>query len=309
MTSGAGDPLVAVVIPARNVERFVRETIASLRAQTEQRFECIVLDDGSSDGTAKAAEEAVGGDERFTLVEGPHQGVGAARNMGAGRTTAPYLLFLDADDLLAHDALGRAVEALSRRHGSPAVLGRIARIDEAGHALPSNDNTDLMPRQSQLDALLRKNFVVNGGALLLRREAFAEAGPYDAALAFGEDWEFWCRLCARGDFGRVEGGPVLFYRQRAGGANRGAQGHDLWPGRPCLDRVAGNAAFRDRYGRRLVLLLRARQIDMFWSGVRNEYVHGNRSKALRLAALGVATYPDSLLRPALARRLLASLKT
>jgi len=308
MISQAGGPIVAVVIPARDVERFVRETIASLCAQTEKRFECIILDDGSSDGTITAAAEAIGGDGRFTLAEGPRRGVSAARNMGADRTTAPNLLFLDADDLLAPDALGRALEALSRAEGSPAVLGRISRIDEAGRALPSNDNTDLMPQRSQLDALLRKNFVVNGGALLLRREAFGKAGPYDDALAFGEDWEFWCRLSALGDFGRVEGGPVLLYRQRAGGANRRAQGHDLWPGRPCLERVAGNPVFRDRYGRRLGRLLRARQIDMFWSGVRNEYVHGNRTNALRLVALGVAAYPDSLLRPTLARRLLASLK-
>lgn len=308
MTREAAKPLVSVVIPARDVEGFVRETIASLRAQTDRRFECIVLDDGSSDGTARAAAEAIGDDGRFVLEKGPCRGVSAARNMGAGRTKAPYLLFLDADDVLAPDSLDRAVEALSRADGSPAALGRIARIDDAGRALPSNDNTALMPQRSQLDALLRKNFVVNGGALLMRREAFAEAGPYDAALAFGEDWEFWCRLCALGDFVRIGGGPVLFYRQRAGGANRQAQSQDLRPGRACLERVADNPAFRTRYGRRLGPLLRARQIDIFWSGVRNEYVLGSRSKALRLAALGLAAYPDSLLRPTLARRLLASLK-
>ncbi|EYD74937.1 putative glycosyltransferase [Rubellimicrobium mesophilum DSM 19309] len=301
--------LVSVVIPARDVQDYIGDTIASLKAQTEGAFECVVLDDGSRDGTAAVVAEAIREDSRFALRQAPGQGVSAARNLGAGLTRAPYLLFLDADDLLAADALRRMIDALSGPHSrAPAALGRVGRIDEAGRALPSNDNTSLMPDREQLDALLRKNFVVNGGALLMRREAFEAAGAYDTTLAFGEDWEFWCRLCSLGDFGRVEGGPILLYRQRASGANHQAHGLDLRPGRSCLERISGNRVFRERYGRRLDWLLRARQIDMFWSKVRNEYLHGRQSKALYLAALGIATYPDSVLRPTLARRLLGSIR-
>ncbi|MEM8789493.1 MAG: glycosyltransferase family 2 protein [Pseudomonadota bacterium] len=297
---------IAVIIPARNAARDLEETLQSLSAQSHAGFEAVVVNDGSSDATPQMAEAAATRDPRFRMLNGPASGVSAARNTGLAATSSPYVLFLDADDLLPADALERLRTALGQS-GAVASLGRIARIAEDGAPLPGNDNLALMPSTGQLEALLRKNFVVNGGALLIRRDAIDRAGGYDPTLAYGEDWEFWCRLAALGDFTPTPGGPVLQYRQRADGANYRARGSVFARDVPCLDRIAENRGIAERIGPALRRLLRARRIDIFWSGVRSEFQFGAKTRALALAAGGLLLYPDTVARPQLAMRFVRSL--
>jgi glycosyltransferase involved in cell wall biosynthesis len=300
-------PAISVIVPARNAGRFVGATLESLRAQTQGAFEAIVIDDGSTDATAEIVGRAAADDPRIRLIPGAAKGVSLARNAGMAAARADTVLFLDADDLLRPDALARFLDALAARPEAVAALGGVARVSEDGRALPGADNRDLARGDDQLAALLRKNYVVNGGALAIRRARAVEAGGYDPALAYGEDWEFWCRLLALGPLEVLPGAPVLDYRQISSGANYRARGSALALGIPCLRRVAGNPTLRARYGARLGRLLRARRIDIFWSGVRSEYQFGHRARALLLAAAGLALYPDTLARPGLALRFVRSI--
>ena len=316
---------VAIVIPARNVEGFIRETLDSVAAQTRGDFECVVVDDGSTDSTREIAEAVAAADPRFRVVTGPSRGAGASRNKGLALTTAPLVIFLDSDDLFAPDTVERACAAMGAAAPkdapedapdyAPGALGEIARIDESGAPLPGNDNRDLMPARDQLRKLLRKNFIVNGGALILRRSAIDRAGPMAEDIVSGQDWEFWCRIALLGDFRRIEGGPVLYYRQRrqgltggrafaqkAGGA--GAQAQDLFMN---IRRVRENPEIRRRVPE-LDALLRRRELDAFWNLQRARMQQAGLARAALLAAEGVAKYPRSLLEPALALRFLKSLK-
>src|SRR5688572_32276770 len=94
MTAGAAR--VSVIIPARNAGRWIREAIESVLAQTAPAHECIVIDDGSTDDTARVAAE-FGAPVRVITTGG--RGVAAARNAGAASATGDYLAFLDADDV------------------------------------------------------------------------------------------------------------------------------------------------------------------------------------------------------------------
>jgi glycosyltransferase involved in cell wall biosynthesis len=297
---------VSIVIPARNAGRFIAATLASLRAQSAGDFEAIVIDDGSTDETAATVRQVAEVDDRFRLVSGPEQGVSAARNAGLAEVRGALVLFLDADDLLAADGLERFRAVLDTADGV-AALGGVTRISEDGRPLAANDNRPLARQPDQLAALLRKNFVVNGGALMIRAGVARAVGGYDPSLVHGEDWEFWCRIAEQGRILVVEGAPVLFYRQVASGANVRAFGSVLAWNVPCLDRIAARTELQRRYGRRLRRLVRDRRIDIFWSGVRSEYRFGSRPRALAIALIGLALYPDSVARPDLALRFLKTL--
>ncbi|WP_343116284.1 glycosyltransferase family A protein [Ostreiculturibacter nitratireducens] len=306
MNGPVSSPRFAVIIPARNAEAYLGETLDSLDAQTDRDFEVVVVDDGSTDATAAIAREHGDRDPRFGTIAGPGRGVSAARNLGLSHSTAPVVLFLDADDLLLPDSLARFRAALDASD-APAALGVVARIAEDGSPLPGNDNVALAGTDDHLTKLLQKNFVVNGGALAIRRETIEASGGYDTDLAYGEDWEFWCRLAERGDFALIPGAPVLSYRQRASGANYRARGSVLARNVPCLMKISANRSLRNRYGGELDRILRKRQIDIFWSGVRSEFQFGSRLRALVIAFGGILLYPDSIARPSLALRFIRSL--
>ena len=299
-------PLFSVIIPARNMERFLGATLDSLAAQTFDDFEVICVNDGSQDRTGAILQHRAAVDPRFRSIDGPKTGVSAARNAGLAQARGRYLLFLDADDLVTPDALSRYLHILETQD-VVGVIGGVLKISEDGQSLPSSDNRDLVPQTDQLAALLRKNYIVNGGALALRASHARAVGGYDTDLRNGEDWEFWCRLALGGRFGVLLGAPVLMYRQVTSGANMTTRGSALGFKVASLSKIARNADFRERFGFRLPLLLRARRIDYFWSGVRNQYRHGSRATALMLAAVGVILYPDTVLRPHLFGRFLRGL--
>ncbi len=306
MRPGSTVPRFSIIIPARNAAAFLGETLKSVLAQSFADFEVVVIDDGSTDATAHIARDFQTDDARVKVLSGPGRGVSAARNAGFGASVGPVLLFLDADDLLLPDSLLRFHTALESSALS-AALGEIQRIAEDGSPLPGNSNTALAEGGGHLTKLLRKNFVVNGGALAIRREAIEAIGGYATDLAYGEDWEFWCRLAERGDFAIVPGGPVLAYRQVASGANYRARGSVFALKVPCIEKVAAKESLRLHYGLKLNRLLRSRRIDVFWSGVRSEFQFGSKARAMMIAAAGACLYPDSLAKPDLALRFLKSL--
>src|SRR5262245_60439055 len=93
--------LVTIVIPCYNQARYLPETVASVVGQTFDRWEAVIVDDGSSDDTSAVARgliERYPG-RRISLISQANQGLGASRNIGIAATYAPYVLPLDADDL------------------------------------------------------------------------------------------------------------------------------------------------------------------------------------------------------------------
>jgi glycosyltransferase involved in cell wall biosynthesis len=221
-TEGRDAPKVSVVVPAFNVARYVDACLASMRAQTLPDWECIVVDDGSTDGTAQRIRENA--DRRIRLIAQANHGVSAARNAGLADATGTYLLFLDADDLLHPDALRRLSAELDAHPEAVAAYGTVWAIFEDGRSYPQKP----LHRRSRefrsgqlLERFMRGDNFLLIGCVMVRTEAVGELGGFRTDLRLGEDWELWCRVAAHGPFRFVGTNPEVSYmRIRSGSSSR-----------------------------------------------------------------------------------------
>ncbi|GII03262.1 bifunctional glycosyltransferase/CDP-glycerol:glycerophosphate glycerophosphotransferase [Planobispora takensis] len=124
-------PLISVIVPIYNVERYLDACLESLACQTWQDIEVVMVDDGSPDAGAAIAERHAARDPRFVLVRRPNGGLGAARNTGLRRARGEFLAFLDGDDMLPLHALETMVTTLMET-GSDFVAGNVHRFSGRG---------------------------------------------------------------------------------------------------------------------------------------------------------------------------------
>ena len=124
-------PLVSVIVPIYNTEAYLRDCLESVAAQTVDDLEVIMVDDGSTDGSARIASEFAAGDARFRLVTQPNGGLGNARNNGAEHATGDFLAFVDSDDVLPPNAYELLLDPL-RKTGSDFATGNVRRLTSIG---------------------------------------------------------------------------------------------------------------------------------------------------------------------------------
>ena len=124
-------PRLSVVVPIYNVEQYLAPCLDSLIDQTFRDLEVVMVDDGSTDGSAAIAESYVDRDERFKLVTRPNGGLSAARNTGLEYVTGDYLAFLDSDDVLPPNAYELLVGSLEKT-GSDFATGKVRRLTRNG---------------------------------------------------------------------------------------------------------------------------------------------------------------------------------
>jgi peptidoglycan/xylan/chitin deacetylase (PgdA/CDA1 family)/SAM-dependent methyltransferase len=206
---------ISVIMPALNAAATIAEAIASLQAQTHRDWEVIVVDNGSSDETAAVVANLAESDQRIRSVDCARRGVSAARNEGIRASSYDWLMFLDADDTLAEEAL----EKLSHRLSSPEPVDvsycgwvRIAPDGEEVQGWHTSDSTDLFP-----DFATACAFAIH--ACAVRKELVTKQGGFDEELVTCEDWDLWQRLARAGArFGMCEG-FLAHYRMRAASAS------------------------------------------------------------------------------------------
>lgn len=115
-------PAVSVVVPMRDVGEWVAQTVDSLRRQTLEQIEVLLVDDGSTDDTVERAETAIDGDPRFRILRGEGAGAARARNLAIAQARGDYLAFADGDDIIPADAYRILVEQ-ARSTGAEMVIG------------------------------------------------------------------------------------------------------------------------------------------------------------------------------------------
>jgi glycosyltransferase involved in cell wall biosynthesis len=197
-------PLVSVIIPAWNAEKFIAETLESVFAQTWRRFEVIVVDDGSTDGTSQAvracAKAKAAGPVALKLIRQQNGGPSSARNAGLRAASGDYLAFLDADDRWFPETLERLVGFAEAHSNVSLVFGDAGSFDEDGtrfdsffkkYGRPATDERGIVI--NALEKLLKGNFILTG-ALLLRRECIDHVGYFDEKISHGEDYDLWIRI-------------------------------------------------------------------------------------------------------------------
>ncbi len=199
-------PLVSVVIASYNYGRFIAETLASLQAQTYAHWQCIVVDDGSTDDTRAVVARFVAADARISYVYQTNARQAAARNNALRRISGQYVQFLDADDLLEADKLAQHVVYLETHQAVDIVYGsvRYFRTERPGERLyaMTPENEPWMPEtsgtgQTVLRKLVRRNMLAVNSALL-RRSVIEMVGPFDETLPPLEDWDYFIRCALAG---------------------------------------------------------------------------------------------------------------
>jgi glycosyltransferase involved in cell wall biosynthesis len=187
-------PEVSVVIPTHNRRRLLGQTLRSVLGQRGVEFEVVVVDDGSTDGTAEAV--AALGDPRVRLLRHEHpRGVATARNVGAAAARAAWVALLDDDDLWAPDKLVRQLDA-ARATGRDWVYAGAVGVDDRHRVL--HVEPPITPAEV-VRQLPRRNVVPAGASnVMVRAAALSAAGPFDPGLRNTEDWELFIRLARRG---------------------------------------------------------------------------------------------------------------
>jgi glycosyltransferase involved in cell wall biosynthesis len=190
---------VSVIMPAYRAATTIQRALTSIARQTYRPEEVIVVDDGSDDRTADAAEacRAELGDIRLIVDRQPNRGAGAARNRAIGLARCAYLAFLDADDEWMAQKLKISLAYIER--------GDLALIAHNGYVAGEGQETLLdcarLFRKAALDpfdVLYRRGFIATS-SVVVRRESIAAAGGFDETLQTGQDFDLWLRLLAQSE--------------------------------------------------------------------------------------------------------------
>jgi len=193
---------VSIIIPARDAADTLPAALDSVLEQRFDDWEAIIVDDGSTDATSKVVERYTARDPRMRATSTAGIGVARARNAGIAEASGQWLLFLDADDWLATDQLGRLFGAVEAAPDAVASYCGSVRVAPGGHAF--------LPRFSPEIADAGQLFARRNGlavhAALVSRDHVKALGGFDPDLRTCEDWDLWQRLAMeRGAFVPVAG--------------------------------------------------------------------------------------------------------
>jgi glycosyltransferase involved in cell wall biosynthesis len=192
-------PEISVIIPTFNRRPMVVGAIQSVLMQREVGFELIVVDDGSTDGTPEAVEEAlenVTAAVRFIRTE--RRGVAAARNLGVEAAAAPWIAFLDSDDLWKPEKLSRQLAHL-REHQEY----RISQCNELWIRNARRVNPGLRHLKHAGDIFVEslRTCLISPSAVIMQTDLFRDFGGFDETMTAAEDYDLWLRILLRHEAG------------------------------------------------------------------------------------------------------------
>jgi len=237
----------SVVIPVRNMARYLAEAVESVLAQDARIEDVIIVNDGSTDGTAEVARRYASKKVRI-IDEGRIGSAGGTRNRGLRECKGDAVIFLDADDRLLPGAIERFLRRLERDPGFAVAYGEVRVIDEEGRPLGTGRPpifTRRRPSGDALPRLLRGTPVVAPGAACIRLDNLRRAGPF-TSLPVGEDWELYVRVATTGRFSYLRGDPVLEYR-RHGASMTATRAESVEAVFPTIEAIYGNPAIQARF--------------------------------------------------------------
>ena len=190
--------LVSIIVPVYNGSVFIPDALESVRSQTHQEWECIVIDDGSTDDTAAVVNEYIAGDDRFLYAYQPNGGLSAARNTGLERARGEYIQFLDADDVLMPAKLAEQLEMISREAASVSYTDY--RTGSAGDIF--KEESFYVPAQfysadSLVELIIRweSMLIIPPHCWLFHASIFRDRGlRFDISLPNHEDFDCWVNV-------------------------------------------------------------------------------------------------------------------
>ena len=210
------DPIVSVVLPVYNCERYLGDAIESVISQTFTSFELIIINDGSTDCSADII--AAFHDKRIRVLHQDNQGLAATLNRGIALARGKYIARQDQDDLSNPDRISLQV-AYMQDHSDCVLLGSWAQIMEVDRLVERFHRHPVDEFMLRYQLLFNNPFVHS--SVLLRRSALLEVGGYttDPERQPPEDYELWSRLSRIGSVANI-GEVLLTYREIPGSMSR-----------------------------------------------------------------------------------------
>lgn len=205
-----GKPLVSVIIPCYNQGKYVCETLDSVRRQTFKDFECIIVNDGSTDDSTTKIKSFCDKDDRFKLIDKVNEGVSVARNIAIRNSRGQYILPLDSDDLIAPEYLEKTVNVF-KNSPNVKVVYTDTEFFGAKHGLFK------LPEYNFQRLLVRNILVCTA---MFKRDDFDKTIGYNPNMNSGlEDWDFWITFLNDNDLVMKISEPLFFYRIKSSSRN------------------------------------------------------------------------------------------
>ncbi len=199
--------LVSVIIPVYNGERYLAEAIGSAQAQTYRPIEIIVVDDGSTDGTAEVVKPFI---PSVHYVYQENGGTGAARNRGIEAAQGDFFAFLDADDLWQPDKLSLQMAAFAADPQADILFGHLQQFF-------SPDVDESLKEKIACDTAIVPGYLPS--AMVVRRDSFFRVGRYETHWKIGQDVSWVMRAMEQGL--KMVMIPEVVFRRRIHASNKG----------------------------------------------------------------------------------------
>ena len=200
-------PRVSVVMAVYNGERFLRQAVDSILSQTYTDFEFIIIDDGSTDGTAVILDSYV--DPRLRVLTQQNMGLVKSLNRGVDMARGEYIARMDADDISLARRLELQVRCLDAHWHTGALGTGAIEIDEKDRAIRRHDHhTDSHTIER---ALLEGSTPLCHGSVMFRKACFENVGGYRERFRHAEDYDLWLRMIERYDIDNL---PEILYQHR-----------------------------------------------------------------------------------------------
>lgn len=208
------NPLISIIIPVYNGEKFLRETIESVLNQTYENFELIIVNDGSTD-SSKAITSSYKDSRIVSLNLEQNRGVSNARNMGIALSKGEYIAFCDADDLCIPERLQCQLDYLLR-HPSVDICG-------SAYIIFSENCEEELVQPLQTDQEIKEYFFKGncmGQPTIMGKAAVFRKYQYNPELVASEDYDLWARMSAGGVIFANLSSPLIRYRAHATQASK-----------------------------------------------------------------------------------------
>ncbi len=205
------NPLVSVIIPVYNGEKYVQECLESVYQQTYRPIEVIIVDDGSTDNSLQAVKKVPG---EKKIIAQQNRDVSHARNTGVSNAAGEFIAFLDQDDIWHHEKLEKQVQVFQAELEVDLIFTDLIKFNEEGkmrHPKDRHRYASKLNDENLFAMLVRKN-VLMPSAVMVKKEGFVKAGMFDPQFKTCGDYEMWLRMASKNMKFRYVAEPLTMYR-------------------------------------------------------------------------------------------------
>lgn len=204
-------PILSVVMTVYNGDKYLRESMDSVLAQTFSDFELIIINDGSTDNTAKILSSYK--DSRIKVINQPNKGLVASLNRGIKAASGKYIARHDADDSSEPSRFAKQVKILDD-HPNVVIVGTSMRVMDSQSKILHEHLVLIGDSELRQELLVRSPFA--HGSVMFKKDVAIKAGLYNQKYWPAEDYELWLRMCDYGELANIDE-PLYTYREHEGG--------------------------------------------------------------------------------------------